>query len=127
MGRLKRAIVSTYNPCSCNVRTGYENRRWFDVIMGVKQGSVLLPLLFIAYMDVIYKQVQRANGDVMVYADDKACWSNSRQQLDQGLNCWKRCFDEARMSINVQKTEILTIRNGGHRYRGRSGDRGKVG
>ncbi len=48
----------------------------------------------------------------MVYADDIACWSNSRQQLEQGLNCWKRCFDEAGVSFNVQKTEILTKKRG---------------
>ena len=55
------------------VRTGYENERWFHVTTGVKQGSVLSPLLFIAYMDtVIRKFRERINipGHVMIFADD---------------------------------------------------------
>src|SRR5678815_3694590 len=43
-GRLKKAIESMYEKCSCNVRTECENDRWFEVKTGVKQGSVLSPL-----------------------------------------------------------------------------------
>ena len=76
-GRLGAAIRSTYEPCFNNVRTGYKNDQWFGVTTGVKQGSVLSPLLFIAYLDTVIKNFkERINitGDIMIFADDIAFW-----------------------------------------------------
>ncbi len=55
-GNLKRVIVSLYNPCICSVRTGDGERDWFEVKTGVKQGSVLSSLLFIAYIDRVIRE-----------------------------------------------------------------------
>ena len=45
-GRLGRALKSMYIPCICKIRTCFENKKWFNVETGVKQGSVISPILF---------------------------------------------------------------------------------
>ena len=75
--------MSLYDPCKCTVRTGYENNTWFEVRSGVKQGKILSPLHFIAHKDDVTRvfkrnYVSRGNGDVMLYADDIALWSDRK-------------------------------------------------
>lgn len=48
-------------------------------------------------------------GDLLVYADDIVCWSNNRGYLERPFTCWKRCFEEAGLPINIQKTELSTV------------------
>ena len=111
-GRLGAAIKSTYEPCMSNVRTGYENERWFRVTTGVKQGSVLSPLLFIAYMDKVIKDFKdqiNISGDTMIFADDIAFWTYDQDELEGALMCLNDCLTEAGLKMNKEKTEILTI------------------
>ena len=54
---LKRAIISTYGTCQSKVRVGAGEGEWFDTITGVRQGSILSPLLFIMYMDLVIREV----------------------------------------------------------------------
>ena len=49
--KLKRAIFNTYKSTECRVKTTTENADWFAIKSGVRQGSVLSPLLFILFMD----------------------------------------------------------------------------
>ncbi len=81
-----RAIKGLYDPCLCTVRTGYPNRNWFRVTTEVKQGIVLSPVLFIAYMDKIIKEFEEGKEEqyrdrIMAYADDITEWSLSREKV----------------------------------------------
>ena len=103
---------STYEPCINNVRTGYKNDKWFSVTTGVKQGSVLSPLLFIAYMDTVVKKFKETiiiSGDIMIFADDIAFWTYDKEELETALLCLNNCLTEAGLKMNTEKTEILTI------------------
>ena len=111
-GRLGAAIQSTYKPCISNVRTGYENKRWFNVKTGVKQGSVLSPLLFIAYIDSVIKKFKEKinfSGDIMIFADDVALWTYNKNELERALIILNECLCEAGLKMNINKTEILTV------------------
>ena len=95
-----------------NVRTGYKNEKWFRVTTGVKQGSVLSPLLFIAYMDTVIKDFKdriNISEDIMIFADDIAFWTYDHEELERALICLNDCLTEAGLKMNIEKTEILTI------------------
>ena len=57
--KLRKAIKSTYTNSLCKVKTQMDDGDWFEVDTGVKQGSVLSPILFILFMDYCGKMVQR--------------------------------------------------------------------
>jgi Reverse transcriptase (RNA-dependent DNA polymerase) len=67
-------IKSTYKNCESRVQTSAGVTTWFSVNSGVRQGSVLSPLLFAVVMDDIMRKVD-SEGDAttsrtMIYADD---------------------------------------------------------
>lgn len=111
--RLRRAIKSLYSICECNVRTGCRNEKWFEVGTGVRQGSVLSPLLFIAYLDVVIKNVKEEfpnlDGDIMVYADDLACWSGREEVLGRLMESFARNLRGVGMEMNTEKTVVMVV------------------
>ncbi len=82
-----------YKVYKCNIWTGYKNNQWFDVKTGVKQRSVLSPLLFIAFLDIVIKRVKNKmgdlKGDIMAYMGDLACWSEKENKLIEILHCFQ--------------------------------------
>ena len=114
-GQLLKAIKSTYKPCISKVNTEYENDKWFEITSGVKQGSVLSPLLFVTYMDKIMKRVnlqQETPMKTLAYADDICHWEMSKQDLQETAEMWERTLREAGMNMNKVKTEVMVFGRG---------------
>ena len=58
----------------------------FEVKIGLRQGSVLSPLLFIAVLDLISrKTVMKDAMKTLLYADDLALVANGQQELQESL------------------------------------------
>ena len=59
------------------VRSEYS--KWFDVISGVPQGSVLGPILFLIYVNDI---PERVNSNVKKFADDTKIFRTLKNKSD---------------------------------------------
>ena len=53
--------------------------------------------------------VSRGNGDVMLYADDIALWSDRKEDIGDALELWNRVLTEAGLYMNAEKTETMIV------------------
>ena len=107
-----RLLYFWYKNQTMRVRWGAEVSRSFNVSNGVRQGSVLSPLLFSVYIDRLsYSLNQTATGccvgddclNLLIYADDICCFSPSIEGLQELIDI---CSDYAlthEISFNVKK------------------------
>ena len=109
--KLVRAVVSMYEEPTNMVRGGAGEERWFEVRTGVRQGSVLSPLLFAVYLDSCLKRICVRDGEVhtLVYADDAAIVTSSVECLQEEMNRWNEVLTSMGMKINKGKTEVMMI------------------
>ena len=69
--------------------------------IGLRQGSVLSPLLFIAVMDLISrKTVVKDAMKKLLYADDLALVANGKQELQETLEEWNRLLSGPQMGLS---------------------------
>ena len=65
-----RAVMSLYEGAMTRVRVGLELFEEFGVKVGVHQGSVLSPLVFVIVVEVVTENVRNGLMSEMLYADD---------------------------------------------------------
>ena len=84
----------------------------FEVKIGLRQGRVLSPLLFIAVLDLISrKTVVKDAMKKLLYANDLALVANGKQEIQETLEEWNGLFTRHGLKINVEKTEVLHMGN----------------
>ena len=82
----------------------------FEVKIGLRQGSVLSPLLFITVLYIISRKTMMKDATKkLLYADDLALVVNDKQELQETLEEWNRMYTRHGMKINLEKTEVLHI------------------
>ena len=65
----------------------------FEVNIGLRLGSVLSPLLFVAILNLISRKTMMKNAmKKLLYADDLALVANGKQELHESLDEWNGLF-----------------------------------
>ena len=117
-GQLLRAIKSFYCRPEVCVRGNGKQSKPFHVGVGLRQGCVLSPLLFIVYMNWIDKYSQADECAMMIgnckisrllFADDLVLLSSTESGLQRALNSFADACNTAGMKISTAKTEVLHL------------------
>ena len=105
-----RMVEGTNENTTARVVVGEGASEEFEVKIGLRQGSVLSPLLFIAVLDLISsKTVVKDATKKLLYADNLALVANGKQELQETMEEWNGLFTKHGLKLNLEKTEVLHI------------------
>ena len=82
----------------------------FDVKVGVHQGSVLSPLLFITVLDALSTEFREGLPWELLYADDLALIAESEADLIVKIKLWKDGMEAKGLRVNMGKTKVMICR-----------------
>jgi hypothetical protein len=79
----------------------------FEVKVGVHQGSVLSPLLFIIVFDALSKKFRCGLPLELLYADDLILIAESEDLLTEKIRVWREGLIEKGLRVNLAKTKVM--------------------
>ena len=88
-----------------NAGEGYSEE--FEVKVGVHQGSLLSPLLFIIVLEALSCEFRCGVPWENLYADDLVIIAESLEECVRRLLTWKEAMKEKGLRVNAGKTKIM--------------------
>ena len=86
--------------------------RAFNVKVGVHQGSVLSPLLFIIMLEALSREFSEGLPMELLYADDLVLIAETKELLLEKVRKWKEGMEKKGLRVNAGKTKIMWYRLG---------------
>jgi hypothetical protein len=122
-GKIYTVIKSMYNCIKSRIKL--ENRvsiKFFECLLGVRQGESLSPFLFTMYVNDLEEELY-LNGfegvDInnfkmflLLYADDIVLLSKTPVDLQNGLNVLENYCQRWKLKVNIEKTKIMVFGKG---------------
>ena len=93
--------------CKAVVRTVCGNSDNVEVKVGMRQGSVLSPLLVVIVMEALSGEFQDAVPWELLYADDLVVIAESEEELIKKLTRWKDGVQRKGIKVNMNKTKVM--------------------
>ena len=84
--------------------------RAFNVKVGVHQGSVLSPLLFIIVLEALSREFREGLPMELLYVDDLVLIAETKESLLEKVRKWKEGMEEKGLRMNAGKTKIMWCR-----------------
>ena len=98
-------VEGAYENTTARVVVGEGASEEFEVKIGLRQGSVLSPLLSIAVLDLITrKTVVKDAMKKLLYANDLALVANGKQELQATMDEWNGLFIKHGLKLNLENT-----------------------
>jgi len=79
----------------------------FEVKVGVHQGSVLSPLLFIIVLEALSREFRVGVPWELFYADDLVLIAETEELLREQVEKWKPGMEEKGLRVNTGKTKVM--------------------
>ena len=102
-----RTVQAMYDKAQSKVRVGSSYSDPINVSVGVHQGSVLSPLLFIIIMEALSREIRTGCPWELLYADDLVIVAESLEELKLKLKTWKDSLEQKGLKVNVGKTKFM--------------------
>ena len=96
-----------YENCKSAVSVNGAVGEAFDVKVGVHQGSVLSPLIFIIVMEALSKEFRTGLPWELLYANDLVLMAKSIEDLERQFSVWKTGIEEKGLRVNTRKTKVM--------------------
>ena len=102
-----RLVQGMYSNARSRVHVGEGYSEEFEVKVGVHQGSVLSPLLFIIVLKALSPEFRCGVPWEDLFADDLVITAESLKECVSRLLTWKEAMEEKGLRVNAQKTKIM--------------------
>ena len=97
-----RQMQAMYNKAGSRVRVGSEYSEEFEVGVGVHQGSVLSPLLFIIVLEALSRYFRGVPWELF-FADDLMIIATSLEECVECVKAWKEGLESKGLHVNMTK------------------------
>ena len=112
-GKMWRVLRKFYSRCEVGVRVNGELQDWYEETVGLREGCVMSPILFAAYIDELAETVRRGVKGVTVelFADDIALIAETREDLQKAFDLAHEYSKKWRFEFNigVEKSAVLVV------------------
>jgi hypothetical protein len=103
-------IRAMHEDATTKVRLNGRESNAFSVKVGVHQGSVLSPLLFIIVLEALSREFREGLPMELLYADDLVLMAESEELLMEKLRKWKTGMEAKGLRVNAGKTKVMQCR-----------------
>ena len=125
-GKMYQAITGMYNTVKAKVRAGSDLTESFMCPLGLKQGDICSPVLFSLFINELANEIMQQGRHgiqllpdlvqilILLFADDVILASDTVCGLQNQLNILSRTANHLDLVVNLDKSNIVVFRNGGH-------------
>ena len=109
-----RVVQGMYANARSRVRVGegFSKELEFEVKVGVHQGYVLSPLLFIIVLEALSREFRTGVPWEDLYADDLVIIADSLEECVRRLLIWKEAMEKKGLRVNAGKTKVMICGTG---------------
>jgi hypothetical protein len=104
---LVASVMAMYEGAQTVVRTGRGDSESFEVKVGLHQGSVLSPLLFVIVIEAVTRGIREGLPWEILYADDLVLMATTEEELKRKIQNWKTSMANKGLKVNPGKTKEM--------------------